>query len=273
MPHALPTSAATASIRASSASRPSRANRSSVPGSFRNATVTWRCSASPLATARWSRSGPGTYSCRSAPSAAGGGGIVLAPGSSRVISRAPSRSSPTQPGSSAAAVSALTTISPALARSSSSKTRVAAGPATSSSRCGSRVRRNWQGPLWTPADMRSSTGPTELSALPTASIVHCMSDAAPHARSGWRSPVKRSSSASPRNLSTSPPCRSATAMSPSKTSEIRVTSSSAPAFPFVCSLSASAVKPEMSTETSEPSTTRARGLSGSSLQARTSRGR
>ena len=34
-------------------------------------------------------------------------------------------------------------------------------------------------PEWTPTDMRSSTGPTELSALPISSIVHCMSEAAP----------------------------------------------------------------------------------------------
>ena len=38
----------------------------------------------------------------------------------------------------------LTTISPAAARSSSSNTRVAAGPATRSSRCGSAVRKKWQ---------------------------------------------------------------------------------------------------------------------------------
>ncbi len=109
--------------------------------------------------------------------------MPLAPGSSRVIRRAPSRSSPSQAGSSAAAVSALTTISSAVARSSSSKTRVAAGPQTSSSRCGTSVRKKWHAPEWTPADIRSSNGPTELTALPTSSIVHCMSDAAPQARS------------------------------------------------------------------------------------------
>ena len=109
--------------------------------------------------------------------------------------------------------------------------------------------------------MRSSTGPTELSALPIDSIVHCMSEAAPAARAAWRSPSNNSSSASPRNLSTSPPCRSATSIRPSKQAEIRWTSSSAPALPFVASRSASAVKPEMSTETSEPSSSRTRGAS------------
>ena len=39
----------------------------------------------------------GTYSSRSRPGTSGGGGIVLAPGARRVIRRAPSRSSASQP--------------------------------------------------------------------------------------------------------------------------------------------------------------------------------
>ena len=44
--------------------------------------------------------GPGDVLSRSIPGTSGGGGIVLAPGASRVIRRAPSRSSPSQAGSS-----------------------------------------------------------------------------------------------------------------------------------------------------------------------------
>src|SRR6266508_4219267 len=122
---ARPTTAASVSMRFSSAAGPSEAISSSVPVSFTNATVTCRCSASPLDTARCARSGACTYSSRFAPGTSDGGGIALAPRSSRCITRAPSRSSPSQLDSTAPAVSALSTISPADARSSSSKTRVA----------------------------------------------------------------------------------------------------------------------------------------------------
>ena len=229
-----------------------------MPDTLTNATVTWRCSASPLATARWSRRARGTYAGRSRPPTASGGGIGLAPCGERSSRWPSSRAPASHAGSTLAAVSALTTISPASARSSSSNTRDAARPATSSSRCGTSVRKTCTSPEWTPHDMRSSTAPTDVCRPAIDSIAHCMSDAAPHARSGWRSPTKSSSSASPRNLSTSPPCRSATWIRPSKTDEIVSTSSSAPSRPARRAAPTSAVKPEMSTETSEPSSTRRR---------------
>src|SRR5919108_145890 len=52
------------------------------------------------------------------------------------------------------------------ARSSSSNTLVAAGPATISSRNGRSVRKTSTTSLWTPADIRSSTSPLVLRAAP-----------------------------------------------------------------------------------------------------------
>ena len=72
-----------------------------------------------------------------------------------------------------------------------------------------------------------------------------------------------SSNAVPAELEDVAAGRSATAMRSSNTAEIRCTSSSAPAFPCTASRSASAVKPEMSMETSVPSIALARGASGS----------
>ena len=105
------------------------------------------------------------------------------------------------------------------------------------------------------------------------SISRCMSDAAPKARSGCRSPWNSSSRASPRNLRTSPPWRSATWIKPSNTAEIVSTSSSAPSRPRAARRSDSAVKPDTSAETSDPSSARRRDDAGPSLHRRTSRGR
>src|SRR5688572_10135644 len=78
------------------------------------------------------------------------------------------------------------------------------------------------------------------------------------------------SRASPRNLSTSPPWRSVIPIRPSKNPETASVSSSAPARPFACSRSERAVKPERSTETSVPSSSRTPSPP-SRLQSSTSR--
>src|ERR671923_2375616 len=267
------TAAATSSRRSRNPCGPRSARSSSEPASFRKATETCRCSASPLATERWSRSDGGTYSSSRSPATSGGGGTTLREGSSRRSRCAPARSSISQSPGTAAAVSVLTQISDAPARSSSSNTLVAAGPATISSRNGRSVRKTSTTSLWTPADIRSSTSPLVLRAAPISSIVHCMSDAAPHARAAWASPTNSRSSASPRNFSTSPPWRSAASIKRAKIPEIVRTSSSAPSRPFSARRSESAVKPEMSTDTSDPSRLRARGASCSRLHPRTRRGR
>ena len=64
-----------------------------------------------------------------------------------------------------------------------------------------------------------------------------------------------------------------TSISAAKIPEIVRTSSSAPSRPLPASRSDRAVKPEMSTDTREPSRLRARGASRSVLQPRTRRGR
>src|ERR671923_254530 len=267
------TAAATSSRRSRNPCGPRSARSSSEPASFRKATETCRCSASPLATERWSRSDGGTYSSSRSPATSGGGGTTLREGSSRRSRCAPARSSISQSPGTAAAISVLTQISDAPARSSSSNTLVAAGPATISSRNGRPVRKTSTTSQWTPADIRSSTSPLVLRAAPISSIVHCMSDAAPHARAAWASPTNSRSSASPRNFSTSPPWRSAASIKRAKIPEIVRTSSSAPSRPFSARRSESAVKPEMSTDTSDPSRLRARGASCSRLHPRTRRGR
>ncbi len=71
--HASLTTSASVWSRLPSTSAPSRSKTTSVSESLRNATVTWRCSASPRATARWLRSGTGTYSARTASAGAGPG--------------------------------------------------------------------------------------------------------------------------------------------------------------------------------------------------------
>ena len=49
------------------------------PAGFTKATVTWRCSASPLETARCARSGAGRNCSRCAPKTSGGGALRLEP--------------------------------------------------------------------------------------------------------------------------------------------------------------------------------------------------
>ena len=65
-------------------------------------------------------------------------------------------------GGSAAAVASLTTTWPASAAPSMSSACVTPGPVSSSSRCESPTRKQWNGPVCTPADMRSTTGPAEV---------------------------------------------------------------------------------------------------------------
>ena len=116
-------------------------------------------------------------------------GSSVAPGSSGTplwrpgfSSTAPSRAAPSQPGSSACAVAALTRISRELAASSSRSVPVAAGPAITSSRCERPERKKWHGPEWMPTAIVSSTAPTELRVRPVSSISHCISPAAMQAR-------------------------------------------------------------------------------------------
>ena len=89
------------------------------------------------------------------------------------------------------------------------------------------------------------------------SIVHCMSEAAPAARCGMALAAEEEEqrvAAELEDVAAVPlgDLDQARRRQP----EIRWTSSSAPALPLADRRSASAVKPEMSTETSEPSSTR-----------------
>ena len=91
---------------------------------------------------------------------------------------------------------------------------------------------------------------------PTRSIVFCISQAARAARCSWPAPSKRSSIASPPHLSRPAPHAYASSSSAQKIGSSVSRSSSAPIFPRRLRLSVSAVKPEMSTNASDPSTAR-----------------
>ena len=117
----------------------------------------------------------------------------------------------------------------------------------------------------------SATGPTELSDEPIDSIVHCMSEAAPHARSACRSSVEEEQQRVAAELEhvAAVPLGDGDQLGEDRRDggdELL-----GPGRPCDASRSASAVKPEMSTETSVPSTVRRRSRD-SSLQAWRMRG-
>jgi hypothetical protein len=61
-----------------------------------------------------------------------------------------------------AAVSALTTISPAFAAFSQDTASVVPGPSTTSSRCGSPTRHMWNAPECTPVEIFRLRRPTDV---------------------------------------------------------------------------------------------------------------
>ncbi len=82
----------------------------------------------------------------------------------------------------AAAVPALSRISPEFAALSTATTAVAAGPSTISSRCDDPTRKKCVSPLWMPTDMDSRNGPTELGNSAALRSALRISTAAPAAR-------------------------------------------------------------------------------------------
>ena len=135
---------------------------------------------------------------------------------------------------------------------------LAAGPLTSSSRwcAGSPTKKKWKVPLWTPTDIRSVTRPALVSSRPISRILARIRCAARQARAAWSGPSKSSSTASPPHLTRPAPSSYATASREAKVA-LRVSLiSSAPTLPRRASRSVSLVKPEMSTNASDPSTSR-----------------
>ena len=173
---------------------------------------------------------------------------------------------------SSAAVAALTAISPALAALSVSTVVETAGPSTTSSRCDEPTRKNKISPEWTPTDIERRSGPTEVGISAARRRELRISTAAEQARTAWPSPRKNNSSASPPNLSNMPP-RSAAMSSIAPNTRLSVsTSSSPPERPRCASRSASAVKPEMSANTSVPSIACQRRSGESTIHSRASSG-
>ncbi len=81
-----------------------------------------------------------------------------------------------------------------------------------------------------------------------------MPSAEPAARTAWSGPVKSRRSASPPNFRRPPPARYAISSSASKQVPIASVTSSAPTFPWRARRSDIFVNPEMSTNSSDPST-------------------
>ena len=100
------------------------------------------------------------------------------------------------------------------------------------------------------------TEPEAVRIRPTRRIVRCISNAARHARRSCRSPSKRSSTASPPHLITPAPKSYALERHSVKQSLRIWFISSAPTFPRRERRSVRLVKPETSTNASEPSTCR-----------------
>ncbi len=107
---------------------------------------------------------------------------------------------PSDLAGSAAAVSRLTRISPAVAVDSISTVRLAAGPVTMSSRCDSPTRKKWKEPVFTPTDIRRSTLPAVVSSRPTLRSVARIPWAAVAALWACPEPENQSRSASPPNF-------------------------------------------------------------------------
>ena len=75
-------------------------------------------------------------------------------------------------------VPALMTISPAAAALSMAMVVVAAGPATTSSRCDPPTRKRWMSPLCTPIDIRRGTLPQLVGILAASRSAERISTAA-----------------------------------------------------------------------------------------------
>ena len=219
-----------------------------------------RCSELPAASRRWARKG-GDNSSATSSSPTSTAPADDSPSGGRRRSRRPSpTASPARPGGSSAAVASLSMIWPALASTSISAHRLAAGPLMTSSRwiCGSPTRKKSNRPLCTPTDMRRLTPPADELVRPTVRSSLRMSAEARTARTACSSPVKRSSTASPPHFTRSPPSRRACASNAPKVASRMSLSSSEPTVPCRVSRLASAVKPEMSTNARVPSTLRCR---------------
>ncbi len=159
---------------------------------------------------------------------------------------------------SSAAVSGLTMISLASAVDSMTVVLDAVGPAMISSIWDSPTRKRSTGPLCMPWDMRSDIRPTEVGSLEASLSAARISTADAAACMAWSSVSKRSRRASPPNLSNVPPRAWAASSMVPKTCPNTWVSSSAPIRPRAANRSESAVKPEMSTNSSVPSTERQR---------------
>ena len=163
---------------------------------------------------------------------------------------------PRTSGGSASAVERLTRISPASAVFSINTVWLAAGPVTISSRWEEPTRKRWKTPLLTPTDIRSVTRPAEVSIRPIERSSLRIPNAARVARTAWSSSAKKSMSASPPNFTRLPPFSYATTRSRAKTDPRTSVTSSAPTLPWRASRSDIFVNPEMSTKTTEPSSSR-----------------
>ncbi len=263
----------TSASRASTAPIPSRSTSASVPSKWMNATVALRCSGSRIPAKSPSRTASGMHSSTMAGSTSGEGssGSDETPAGARASSLPAPSGGPSTRSGRAAAASALARISPALAVFSISTVRVAAGPATMSSLFELPTTKKWYVPVCMPTDMRSRTvPPAVVSIVPTSRRVRRIHTAERAARSRCPSPENQSSRASPPNFSRPPPFAYATASRAAKQEPIASVSSSAPSLPILASFSESAVNPEMSTKTMDPSWAQA-GSSGVSESCRINR--
>ena len=201
-------------MRSSNPAGPARRSARRFRTSFTKATVTWRCSASPLETARCARSGAGR----------------TRRGARRDVGRRRDRARcRLEPAHQMRAVALLDEpLAGNCRRRLGAENDLAGGREVLELEDPRRGRaRDEQLAVrpfgeeevavaqWTPADMRSSTSPAGLGAADRLDRpLHVRGR--PAARAACASPKKSRRSASPRNLSTSPPCRSATSIRPSK---------------------------------------------------------
>ena len=178
--HACPTVPASTSSRSSRPLGACAAIMESVNESFTKATATCRCSASPLEAERSARKGTGTNSSMFVQRPRVVAGRELARGSD-AASASPWRGSPSQRGSTAADVSALSMISPAEASVSGSTRvsrrdprRMTRGQALRSGKSGSGLsrrrqtcpaRHRWPRPRRWSLHVRSSRRPTLCMAI------------------------------------------------------------------------------------------------------------
>ena len=256
-----------------SAAGPSWASSASVPENCTNATAICRCSGSPADVCRCARIGGGIREARSIPAdgTRGTGARSASRGSPTSSRRSPS-DPPTRAGASRAAVCGVSPISPAAVRASTSAVALAAGPLTTSSRwiAGSPTRKKWKVPLWIPTDIRSVTSPLGVLTRPIRRSRARIRCAARAARTACSSPWNSSRTASPPHFTRLAASRYATWSRSAKVAFRMSLMRSAPTLPSRASRSVSWVNPEMSTNASEPCTSRhkAEGCSRSQVVAR-----